>query len=253
MIPYPETSIFAGTSGLILPVKNKLFYPEEFKEKSRLCYYGSLMNSIEINSSFYKVPMASTVQKWADEVPEGFKFTFKLFKEITHSNELLFNEEQVGHFMSVIDRVGDKKGCLLVQFPPRIRIKDFGQFNRLAACLRFYDADSKWNIAFEFRHTSWYCEELYELLEEYKMGLVLHDKAPANTPMLDNNASFTYLRFHGPGGNYRGSYTPDVLSEYASYIKEWQLEGKRIFVYFNNTMGNAMENLRMLVDMVAEM
>ena len=85
------------------------------------------------------------------------------------------------------------------------------------------------------------------------MGLVLHDKAPANTPMLDNNASFAYLRFHGPGGNYRGSYTQDVLSEYASYIKEWQLEGKRIFVYFNNTMGNAMENLRMLVDMVAEM
>ena len=143
MIPYPETSIFAGTSGLILPVKNKLFYPEEFKDKSRLCYYGSLMNSIEINSSFYKVPMASTVQKWADEVPEGFKFTFKLFKEITHSNELLFNEEQVGHFMSVIDRVGDKKGCLLVQFPPRIRIKDFGQFNRLVACLRFYDANSE--------------------------------------------------------------------------------------------------------------
>jgi uncharacterized protein YecE (DUF72 family) len=230
--------IYSGTSGLLLPVKNKLFYPEEFKEKSRLCFYGSLMNSIEINSSFYKVPMASTVQKWADDVPQEFKFTFKLFREITHNKDLAFNPEQIYHFMNTIDRVGDKKGCLLVQFPPSIKINSFRQFNVLLTHLRLSDPDFSWNIAFEFRHVSWYCEELYELLNENKMGLVVHDKSPANTPMVDIEAPFAYLRFHGPGGNYRGSYNDDVLYEYATYVKEWQLEGKEVFVYFNNTMGN---------------
>ena len=245
--------IYSGTSGLLLPVKNKLFYPEAFKEKSRLCYYGSLMNSIEINSSFYKVPMASTVQKWADDVPTGFKFTFKLFREITHNRELAFSPEQVYHFMNTIDRVGDKKGCLLVQFPPSIRISSFRQLSLLVTHLRLSDPDSSWNIAFEFRHVSWYCEELYELLAEHKMGLVIHDKSPANTPLVDFEASFAYLRFHGPGGNYRGSYSDDVLYEYATYIREWQLEGKKVFVYFNNTMGNAIDNRNILLAMLADL
>jgi len=247
------SKIYSGTSGLLLPVKNKLFYPEEFKDKSRLCYYGSLMNSIEINSSFYKIPMASTVKKWADEVPSDFKFTFKLFREITHIKELLFNPEQVYHFLDTIDWVGDKKGCLLVQFPPSIKIINFRQLSLLVSHLRWKDSEAKWNIAFEFRHASWYCEELYELLRENEMGLVIHDKTPANTPIVESATSFTYLRFHGPGGNYRGSYSDDILAEYATYIKEWQLEGKNVFVYFNNTMGNAIDNRNTLLEMITDL
>ncbi|MEJ7558403.1 MAG: DUF72 domain-containing protein [Pedobacter sp.] len=247
------SNIYSGTSGLLLPVKNKFFYPEEFKEKSRLCYYGSLMNSIEINSSFYKVPMASTVQKWADDVPFDFKFTFKLFREITHNKELLFNPDQVYHFMNIIDRVGDKKGCLLIQFPPSIKINSFRQFGLLLNHLRLSDPDGAWHMAFEFRHNSWYCEELYELLAEHKMSLVVHDKTPANTPMIEMESSFAYLRFHGPGGSYRGSYSDDVLYEYATYIREWQLEDKKVYVYFNNTMGNAIDNRNTLLAMLAEL
>jgi uncharacterized protein YecE (DUF72 family) len=247
------SELYSGTSGLLLPVRNKLFYPEDFKGRSRLCYYGSLMNSIEINSSFYKVPMASTVQKWANDVPPDFKFTFKLFREITHNKELLFDPEQVYDFIDTINFVGDKKGCVLVQFPPSIKINSFRQLSLLVSHLRWKDSEASWNIAFEFRHTSWYCEELYELLTENKMGLVVHDKTPANTPMLDNDASFSYLRFHGPGGNYRGTYSDDILYEYANYIKEWQLEGKKVFVYFNNTMGSAIENRNTLISMVNEL
>lgn len=245
------SSFYSGTSGLLLPVRNKLFYPEEFKEKSRLCFYGSLMNSIEINSSFYKVPMASTVAKWATDVPENFKFTFKLAKEITHHTGLAFDPEAVKKFMEVISAVGDKKGCLLVQFPPSVRIGNLKQLVLLMKCLRECDPDFSWNIALEFRHVSLYCDQVYHLLEEYGLGMVIQDKPPAVTPMLETDLSFIYLRFHGPEGSYRGSYEQDVLDEYAGYIKDWMAEGKTVYCYFNNTMGEAIANLYTLKDLVA--
>src|SRR4051812_43057690 len=90
---------YSGISGLVLPVPNKSLYPPEFRETSRLTYYASLFNSIEINSSFYKVPIAKTVNKWTTEVPDHFKFTYKLWREITHNKELLFNANDVDRFM----------------------------------------------------------------------------------------------------------------------------------------------------------
>jgi len=243
---------YSGTSGLLLPVRNKLFYPQEFKEKSRLCFYGSLMNSIEINSSFYKVPMTSTVEKWANDVPEDFRFTFKLAKEITHNKGLAFDPEAVKRFMEVISFVGTKKGCLLVQFPPSVRIANLKQLSLLMGALRQHDLENQWNIALEFRHVSLYCDQVYSLLEDYGMGMVIQDKPPANTPILENELEFVYLRFHGPGGSYRGSYEDQLLNEYAGYIREWMNEGKSVYAYFNNTMGEAVANLYTLKDFVLE-
>ncbi|ARS40348.1 hypothetical protein CA265_12055 [Sphingobacteriaceae bacterium GW460-11-11-14-LB5] len=244
---------YSGTSGLLLPVPNKSHYPEEFRERSRLCYYGSLMNSIEINSSFYKIPMASTVKKWSEEVPGDFRFTFKLFKGITHSPKLAFDPLDIVRFMQVIANTQDKKGCVLVQFPPSIRIADFAQLSRLMFSLRECDPENQWKIAFEFRHASLYVEEVMELLAENGLGIVTHDKRSAASPLDDSDCSFRYLRFHGPGGNYRGSYTEDVLAEYASYIVEWLLEKKEVFVYFNNTMGDAYGNLKTLRRFVSDL
>jgi len=109
------------------------------------------------------------------------------------------------------------------------------------------DADRTWKIALEFRHNSWYTESLFEYSEENRISIVLHD-IPASATPLDYYAvsDAVYLRFHGPGGKYRGSYDDDVLYEYASYIKEWQEEGKTVYVYFNNTMGDAVRNLETL-------
>ncbi len=242
---------YSGTSGLLLPVRNKLFYPEEFKDKSRLCFYGSLMNSIEINSSFYKVPMASTVLKWANDVPEDFRFTFKLSKEITHNAGLAFDPDAIRRFMDVISAVGKKKGGLLVQFPPSVRIGNFKQLSLLVSSLREFDPDRQWNIALEFRHVSLYQEQVYDLLSANEMGIVIQDKPPANTPMVETELPFIYLRFHGPGGSYRGSYEDDLLYEYASYIKDWLSDNKIVYCYFNNTMGEAVNNLYTLKDMVA--
>lgn len=243
---------YSGTSGLLLPVPNKQFYPEEFKEKSRLCYYASLMNSIEVNSSFYKIPQSSTVKKWVAEVPEKFRFTFKLFKGITHNRDLAFNPDDVVQFMQSISQAEDKKGCLLVQFPPSIRIGQINQLEQLMAKIRENDLKMEWKIALEFRHPSLYVDPIYELLENYKFALVLHDKGTASTPMQDINADFVYLRFHGPSGNYRGSYADDILHEYATYITEWLNSGKQVFVYFNNTMGDAYGNLNTLHRMVKD-
>jgi len=243
---------YSGTSGLLLPVPNKLYYPKEFQEKSRLCYYASLMDSIEINSSFYKIPQVSTMKRWAADVPEEFRFTFKLFKEITHNKDLAFDPELVSRFFSVISHVEEKKGCLLVQFPPSVRISHFAQLRFLMSVLRDNNPFGEWKIALEFRHASFYIDEVYELLEEFELGMVVHDKSPASSPVRDSHPDFIYLRFHGPGGNYRGSYSDDVLYEYASYVTEWLSEGKKVFVYFNNTMGEAHANLNMLRQIVRD-
>lgn len=244
-IPY-----YSGTSGLLLPVPNKMFFPEEFKDRSRLCFYGSLMNSLEVNSSFYKIPMAATVARWTKDVPDDFKFTFKLFREVTHNKGLAFDPDTVKQFMQVISQAGDKKGSLLVQFPASVRIAQLRQLSLLMHTLREYDPLMEWNIALEFRHVSLYQDEVYKLMDEYSMAMVIQDKPPAVTPMLDSRLPFVYLRFHGPDGHYGGSYEDDVLSEYASYIQDWLSEGKTVYTYFNNTMGSAVANLFILRDMV---
>jgi uncharacterized protein YecE (DUF72 family) len=243
---------YSGTSGLLLPVRNKLFYPEEFKERSRLCFYSSLMNSIEINSSFYKVPMASTVARWAAEVPAEFRFTFKLSREITHNKGLAFDPLAVKKFMNVIDLAGEKKGCVLIQFPASVRIGNLKQLSLLMTALRSCDPQQSWNMAMEFRHASIYHDDVYRLMEDQQLGLVIQDKPPAATPLLDTDLPFVYLRFHGPGGSYRGSYEDDLLLEYAGYINDWLAEGKTIYSYFNNTMGEAINNLFSLRDLIRE-
>nr|WP_294873457.1 DUF72 domain-containing protein [uncultured Pedobacter sp.] len=244
---------YSGTSGLLLPVRNKLFYPEEFKDKSRLCFYSSIMNSIEVNSSFYKVPRATTVKKWAEDVPERFRFTFKLSKEITHNKGLAFDPQTVSAFMEVIAAVGDKRGCVLVQFPPSVRIGNLKQLERLMSALRDSDPLYNWNIALEFRHVSLYHDAVYSLLEDYQMAMVIQDKPPAVTPMMESALPFVYLRFHGPGGSYRGSYEEELLYEYAGYISDWISEGKTVYSYFNNTMGEALNNLFTLSDLVGNL
>ncbi|MEO8795651.1 MAG: DUF72 domain-containing protein [Daejeonella sp.] len=238
-----NNGFYSGTSGINLPVPNKLSYPLEFQDKSRLTYYSSLFNSIEINSSFYKVPMLSTVKKWVESVPEDFQFTFKLWKEISHSKLLLFEEQDVERFMNVIAHTGLKKGCLLVQFPPGLSSESMDQLETLLKNIRLHDPDCLWKIAVEFRNESWYQEQCYDLINAYQAAVVLHDKKQAGIFISDDHADFVYLRFHGINGDYRGDYPDEVMYEYSQYIKDWLSEGKMVYAYFNNTAGNAVNNL----------
>lgn len=243
---------YAGISGMILPVPNKRHYPAAFQDKSHLCYYASLFNSIEINSSFYKIPQSKTIVKWVADVPDNFKFTFKLWREISHVKGLAFNSADVHGFMQAINAAAEKKGCLLIQFPPSAKANLFPQLMQLISCIREADPGHTWQLALEFRHASRYNENLFEFVAAHDLAVVLQDKPAAPTPLTFIACKSVYLRFHGPGGSYRGSYPDDVLAEYSSYIHEWLEEGKTVYVYFNNTMGDAANNLNTLSTFVEQ-
>ena len=238
----------AGLSGLELPVP-KYKFPAEYQGASRLTYYSTFFNSIEINSSFYKIPRQATVARWALAVNDNFRFTFKLFREITHVKNLDFDISQVNQFINTIS-ASTKKGCLLVQFPPGLNSGFVQQLDKLLNTIRLADPDKSWKVAVEFRNKGWYNDDVYQLLESYASSLVIHDIPASATPLSHLTSNFIYVRFHGPTGNYRGSYTDAFLREYAEYIREWLREGKVVYLYFNNTVGDAFNNLLTLKSLV---
>lgn len=184
--------------------------------------------------------------RWSDEVPGHFRFTFKLWRGITHIKQLGYNPTDLTKFINVINGVGTKKGCLLVQFPPGLTIAFKGQFYGLISQIRELDPEHTWRVALEFRHPSWYNDEVWEFIKQNNMSIVIQDIPKSATPFEYADGQFTYLRFHGPDGRYRGSYSDELLNEYAGYIHQWLQSGKKIFVYFNNTMGDAIKNLATL-------
>jgi uncharacterized protein YecE (DUF72 family) len=194
--------------------------------------------------------MKSTVARWAALVPEKFRFTFKLFREITHVKDLHFEKTHVERFFEAVSLVGQKKGCLLVQFPPGLQY-DGAQLANLLNAIRMADPDQEWKIAVEFRNRVWYNEDTFELLECHRATLVMHDIPASATPMIPTPHSVIYVRFHGPTGNYRGSYTDAFLLEYSEYVREWLMEDKTVYVYFNNTAGDAFNNAHALNSFVS--
>jgi uncharacterized protein YecE (DUF72 family) len=236
---------YSGTSGLNLHV-GKIDYPPEFHGKSRLEYYASLFNSLEVNSIFYKLPRPATIANWAQVVPDDFRFTFKLSKTITHVKDLAFATKDINDFIATVNFAGNKRGCLLVQFPPSLKVDKLDRLQVLLEALGEATQHNEWRIAMEFRNSSWYEREVYELLEEYNISLVIHDIPASATPMNTLIGEFIYLRLHGPEARYRGSYSNYVLEQYAERIKEWMKDRKTVYAYFNNTAGDAVRNLMTL-------
>lgn len=196
--------------------------------------------------------MKTTVAKWATETPSDFKFTFKLWRGITHNKGMVFEKADVFEFMDRISAVKQKEGCLLVQFPGSVKIVHSNELSNLLSCIRLADPGGDWRVAVEFRDLSWYREEIYDILNQFQVGLVLHDKLVSGGQLNESDLDFVYVRFHGPGGDYKGSYDDNFLYEYASYIKEWIAEGKTVYTYFNNTMGDAIANLETLRNYITE-
>jgi uncharacterized protein YecE (DUF72 family) len=248
-----RTILMAGTSGLLLPVPNKQAFPPEFRNRSRLAYYASLFNSLEVNSSFYRVPMPVTFSKWANEVPPGFRFTLKLWQGITHVTDLRFLPVDVNRFLYAADQLGSKKGCLLVQLPPGLKADRIDQLDRLLEriCVadsgRAADPRSTWKLAVEFRNRGWYTTEVETVLERYQAAKVLQDMPASGITELSGNLPFVYLRFHGPNGDYKGGYSDLVLHAWAQKIRAWLQAGKEVYAYFNNTIGDALKDLNTLI------
>ncbi len=239
----------AGTSGLVLTEPNKKWFPPAFREGSRLTYYASHNNSIEINSSFYKIPMGKTFANWAEAVPDDFQFTVKLWRGITH--EKSFATEDLDRFMTSAGRLGKKKGCLLIQFPAKTNFDAKG-LDSLLAHIRKKDFQKDWRIAVEFRHSSWYESEICGILDAYQVSLVQHDMPGFASFPPNTRAPFIYYRFHGEKGDYRGSYTDYYLKEAADKIVSWLESGREVYAYFNNTIGEAVSNLNTLKKLVGQ-
>lgn len=240
-----------GTSNIVIP-GNKLTFPPAFRAGSRLHYYGSLFNSVELNSTFYKTPKKETFEKWAAEVPEDFTFSIKLSKTITHAKNLVTDFKMIDDFMLAAAGLGKKKGCLLIQFPGKIDIEYFTIVEDILAHLDQFDGNFKWRKAVEFRNSNWYLAETYEMLNEFNTALVMHDIPKSTNDSLLTKAPLAYLRFHGEAGNYRGSYPDTALKIYAGRIRKWRKAGVDTFAYFNNTIGSAFENAQTLQKMINE-
>ncbi len=230
-----------GLSNTAIP-GNKKSFPPEFRLKSRLHYYATLFDTLEVNSCFYKTPMLTTYKRWSLDVPRDFQFTLKLSKEATHAKTLDSDLACLDKFLHTASGTGDKKGCILIQFPGKITLNYYEKVETILSEVTKHDPGNYWRKAVEFRNNSWYTREAWDLLDEYNATMVLHDMRKAKMMELAGNASFVYIRFHGPAGDYRGSYTDEFLQEKALEIQSWAASGKDVYVYFNNTAGNAFEN-----------
>ena len=239
-----------GISNVVVP-GNKQSFPAEFKDKSRLNYYSSLFNTVELNSPFYKIPMPATFERWADDVPDNFRFSVKLFREITHSKNLSYDPAYIDKFLQAVARLGKKKGCLLIQFPGKINLEHYNQVEQILERIKTQDDNGGWRVAVEFRDASWYVKETFELLDEYEAAMVLHDIPKSKNFEVNTAPHFIYQRFHGPKGDYRGGYGADLLKEKKKLIQNWLAAGKDIYVYFNNTIGDAFTNAQTLQRLIS--
>lgn len=234
-----------GTSNVVVPGSKETF-PTAFRHKSRLSYYASLFNTVELNTTFRKIPRSATLAKWCNEVPADFKFTLKLIKEVTHVKKLEADTGLLEPFVKAAENMGNKKGCLLVQFPASITSEYLEEVKVILETLHDLDTDNQWKKAIEFRNETWYTSVTYRMLEQYKAAMVLQDMPRSNNLHLQQPFPFYYFRYHGPTGDYRGSYTNEFLQAQAERMKGLLNTGIDVYAYFNNTMGNAFENARYL-------
>jgi uncharacterized protein YecE (DUF72 family) len=203
-------------------------------------YYASIFNSLEVNRSFYKVPRPATFSRWETEVGEGFRFSVKLWKGITHVKNLTFLSRDVEISMNTFNAIQSKKGCLLVQLPAGIKRNQEGSLQNLLEIISLYNHG--WKIAIEFRDRSWYCDHVYRLIEQFEACLVEHDMPRSATPNELPASDTRYIRFHGMAGDYKGSYSTEILQRFAQGIHLSEETGKQVYVYFNNTIGDAFQN-----------
>jgi uncharacterized protein YecE (DUF72 family) len=213
--------IRAGTSGFSYDEWHGGFYPRDLPAAERLTFYGSRLATVEVNNTFYQMPRPMLLERWRDAVPDGFCFALKAPRRITHVLRLKDAEEPVTRFIEVAGTLGERLGPLLFQLPPFAR-KDAGL---LASFLAGLPADLK--PAFEFRHPSWFDDEIYALLGERNAALCGGDAEEAErSPPLVRTAPFGYLRLRAP--------------EYdASRIESWCEEISKVgwdacYVYFKH-------------------
>ena len=210
-----------GTSGYNYPEWRGSFYPEKFPSGKMLPYYAERFSTVEINYTFYRMPNAKTVAGWDAETPVGFSFTLKAPQRITHIARLREIGEPLRYFLDTATGLGPKLGAVLFQLPPNFR-KDLGRLGGLLAQL-----PAGLRCAFEFRHDSWFADDVYERLRAANAALCVADTEDATTP-LEVTADWGYLRLRDQG------YTATDLEQWSRTIRRLGDSWCDAFVYFKH-------------------
>lgn len=226
--------IFVGTSGWSYQHWKNNFYPPHLKGKDWLAFYSKKFNTVEINSTFYRLPRKETLKAWKETVGKGFLFAVKLSKLITHTKRLKEVQGPLQTFLDLAQSLQDRLGPLLVQLPPGLR-KDIPLLKEFLGQL-----GQPYQVAIEFRNTTWFDDEVFSLLEGVRAMFCWHDYGKLRVPRIATCDSI-YVRLHGPSGRYKGSYPEEILKALAEDI--WKTSPKRVYAYFNNDAdGHAVQN-----------
>jgi uncharacterized protein YecE (DUF72 family) len=220
-------AIHIGTSGWHYRHWVGPFYPLRTPAGHYLRFYSDHFAAAEINGSFYRMPSDKTLAAWRDAVPGDFVFTAKASRFITHAKKLALPIRQYDRFFDGIGTLEPKLGPILFQLPPHWRVNR----DRLAAFLAALPR--RYRYAFEFREQSWLTRETYALLERHRAAQCLYHIAGFRSP-LEVTTDFVYVRLHGPGEKYQGSYSGPALRAWAARITGWSAAGQAVWCFFDN-------------------
>jgi len=233
--------MWVGCSGWYYPHWRGIFYPDDLKKSKWFEYYCRHFNTVEINSTFYRIPKITTVRGWVRKTPEDFRISLKMNKQLTHMGE----RSVLKDFEETVSVVGEKLGCVLFQFPPSLK-RDEEKLNEIIEMAERRGC----RCAIEFRHRSWF-EAPLELKGDVVMCFVSSPqiRSPSVFDEYVGEYTYAYVRFHGTSRWYRHLYTADELKEWAELIRKFD-EG---FVYFNNDFNayapkNALQMIELLKD-----
>lgn len=212
--------IWAGTSGYAYKEWKGSFYPEDLPADDMLRYYGEKLSAVEINSTFYRMPRSSVLEGWAEKVPDGFRFALKASRKITHFKRLNDTQEETDYLVSTASALGSRAGVILYQLPPNFKLDR----ERLARFLE--QLPNPGRSAFEFRHLSWFEDDVFQLLGEHGSALCIAETDDLEDPPLVETAPWGYLRLR------KADYTEDQLVEWLEKMKahDWS----EAYVFFKH-------------------
>ena len=209
------------------------FYPKDLAAKDYLKFYSEVFDSVEIDSSFYRIPNQSMINQWKSNTPATFVFSPKLPKKITHDNKLENSDSTLLYFYSVLSRLGPKLGPIAIQLPPSIKLS-----THLEIMKKFISQlSTDFKHAIEFRHKSWFTPEVYALLRESNIAMVWSFNQYLETPP-EATADFMYLRMVGDREltEFSGIQKDrsEEMKKWASIVEEKASKFEQGYIFFNN-------------------
>lgn len=237
-------AIHIGCSGWHYKHWKGPFYPEKLPASKMLEFYTRHFDTVELNSPFYRLPLETGLERWREETPPGFCFAAKGSRFITHMKKLTDPEQSVARYFERVDRLGEKLGPIVFQLPPWWEASPA----RLEAFLDALPAGHRY--AFELRNPTWHTPEILRILRRHNCAFCIFEIAGFHSSC-EITADFTYIRLHGPGGAYQGSYPPETLRRWADRLRGWRRDLRALHVYFDNDQAayaveNALELKRMM-------